>query len=410
MVEESGCSCPVKPRTILLNCLLSTHRPRQHAPPGDLPHGGAPQEKLYDKNLLPADMRDEQQRAQHWAEAHGHSHKKVHAQPQHVLEEQQHIAGQGGRAAPRAHHWAEAHGHSHKKVHAQPQHVLVEQQHIAGQGGHAAPGDLPHGGAPQAKLYQWYDKNLLPADMRDERQRAQHWAETHGHRHEKVHAQPQHVLEEQQNIAGQGGHAAPGDLPHGGAPQAKLYDKNLLPADMRDERQRARDWAETHGHSHKAAAEATAAMPGGADAPAHADSRPHMKRDGPGRESHHPRREAPSIFGLSPLAASPRSQAIHFARRIAPDGLGVEQQADGLQGRSPWRLCAGCSSPVKIDWDSCPRCNTERAAAGGSLKLGWSRCRKPDCASPVRCASHQRLGIERCLLQLRRLHAPVLKI
>jgi hypothetical protein len=179
---------------------------------------------------------------------------------------------------------------------------------------------------------------------------------------------------------------------------------------MRDERQRARDWAETHGHSHKAAAEATAAMPGGADAPAHADSRPHMKRDGPGRESHHPRREAPSIFGLSPLAASPRSQAIHFARRIAPDGLGVEQQADGLQGRSPWRLCAGCSSPVKIDWDSCPRCNTERAAAGGSLKLGWSRCRKPDCASPVRCASHQRLGIERCLLQLRRLHAPVLKI
>ena len=172
------------------------------------PHGGAPQAKLYDKNLLPADMNDEQQRARHWAETHGHSHKKVHAQRQHVLE---------------------------------------EQQHIAGQGGHAAPGDLPHGGAPQAKLY---DKNLLPADMNDEQQRAQHWAETHGHSHKQVFAQRQHVLEEQQHIAGQGGHAAPGDLPHGGAPQAKLYDKNLLPADMNDERQRAQHWAETHGHKH----------------------------------------------------------------------------------------------------------------------------------------------------------------
>ena len=38
--------------------------------------------------------------------------------------------------------------------------------------------------------------------------------------------------------------------PHGGAPQAKLYDKNLLPADMNDERQRAQHWAETHGHKH----------------------------------------------------------------------------------------------------------------------------------------------------------------
>jgi len=111
--------------------------------------------------------------------------------------------------------------------------------------GRGQPGDHAHGGAPQAKLY---DKNLLPADMRDEQQRARDWAETHGHRHKKVHAQPQHVLEEQQHIAGQGGHAAPGDHPHGGALQAKLYDKNLLPADMRDERQRARDWAETHGH------------------------------------------------------------------------------------------------------------------------------------------------------------------
>ena len=160
-----------------------------YAAPGDHPHGGAPQAKLYDNNLLPTDMRDEQQRAQHWAETHGHSHKQVHAQRQHVLE---------------------------------------EQQHIAGQGGYAAPGDLPHGGAPQAKLY---DNNLLPADMRDEQQRAQHWAETHGRSHKQVHAQPQHVLEEQQHIAGQGGHAAPGDLPHGGAPQAKLYDKSLLAGD-----------------------------------------------------------------------------------------------------------------------------------------------------------------------------------
>ena len=103
----------------------------------------------------------------------------------------------------------------------------------------------PHGGAPQAKLY---DKNLLPADMNDEQQRAPHWAETHGHSHKKVHAQ--HVLEEQQHIAGQGGHAAPDYHPHGGAPQAKLYDKNLLPADMNDERQRAQHWAETHGHKH----------------------------------------------------------------------------------------------------------------------------------------------------------------
>ena len=66
--------------------------------------------------------------------------------------------------------------------------------------------------------------------MNDEQQRAQHWAETHGHSHKQVHAQRQHVLEEQQHNAGQGGHAAPGDHPHGGAPQAKLYDKNLLPA------------------------------------------------------------------------------------------------------------------------------------------------------------------------------------
>ena len=47
------------------------------------------------KNLLPTDMNDEQQHAQN---THGHSHAKVHAQPQHVLEEQQHIAGQGGHA------------------------------------------------------------------------------------------------------------------------------------------------------------------------------------------------------------------------------------------------------------------------------------------------------------------------
>jgi len=170
---------------------------------------GAPQAKLYDKNLLPADMDDEQQRARHWAETHDLSHEQVHAQRQHVLE---------------------------------------EQQHISGQGGHAAPGDHPHGGAPQAKLY---DKNLLPADMRDERQRAHDWAETHGHSHKQVHAQRQHVLEEQQHIAGQGGHAAPDYHPHGRAPQAKLYDKNLLPTDMDDEQQRAHDWAETHGHSHK---------------------------------------------------------------------------------------------------------------------------------------------------------------
>ena len=115
-----------------------------------------------------------------------------------------------------------------ERRHAQPQHVLEEQQHIAGQGGYAAPGDLPHGGAPQAKLY---DNNLLPADMRDERQRARDWAETHGHHHKQVYAQPQHVLEEQQHIAGQGGHAALGDHPHGGAPQAKLYDKSLLAGD-----------------------------------------------------------------------------------------------------------------------------------------------------------------------------------
>ncbi len=169
------------------------------------------------------------------------------------------------------------------------------------------------------------------------------------------------------------------------------------------------------------------AMPGGADELADAESRPHVKSHGQARESYSPRRESPRINrvvvpgsprqptltprggvgGLSPLAASPRSQAIHFARRIAPDSLGIQPQAEGLQ-RSSWRLCAGCSSPVKIDWDSCPRCNTERAAAGGSLKLGWLRCRKPDCASPVRCATHQRLGIERCFL-LRRLHASVLR-
>ena len=57
------------------------------------------QAKLYDKNLLTADMNDEQQRARHWAETHGHSHRKVFAQRQHVLEEQQHNAGQGGHAA-----------------------------------------------------------------------------------------------------------------------------------------------------------------------------------------------------------------------------------------------------------------------------------------------------------------------
>jgi hypothetical protein len=99
----------------------------------------------------------------------------------------------------RARHWAETHGHSHKKVHAQRQHVLEEQQHIARQGGHAAPGDHPHGGALQAKLY---DKNRLPTDMDDEQQRARHWAETHGHSHKEVHAQPQHVLEEPRGEGG----------------------------------------------------------------------------------------------------------------------------------------------------------------------------------------------------------------
>jgi hypothetical protein len=86
------------------------------------------------------------------------------------------------------------------------------------------------------------------------------------------------------------------------------------------------------------------------------------------------------VSASTPRAASPRSQE---SRRV---GLGIAQ-AEGWK----WRLCTGCSSPVKMEWNSCPRCNTEREAAGGSPKLGWLRCRKPDCASPVRFATHQRL-------------------
>ena len=92
-------------------------------------------------------------------------------------------------------------------------------------------------------------------------------------------------------------------------------------------------------------------------------------------------------------AASRRSQEssrLTFARRVAPHRLGIAQ-AEGWSG--VWRLCAGCSSPIKMEWNSCPRCNTEQEAAGGSPRPGWLRCRKPDCASPVRFATHQRLRL-----------------
>ena len=83
------------------------------------------------------------------------------------------------------------------------------------------------------------------------------------------------------------------------------------------------------------------------------------------------------------------SPARSLAHDVVKSQVGVDRYVSVVrEGKIPrdWRLCAGCSAPVKADWTRCPKCETPKPSSPGALTAkGWARCRKRECAAPVRC-------------------------